>query len=64
MNHHAATFSKPDARNARHSYQHVAAIVNRPNRIMRGLDEGAQTAFASTLFHTVRALHAAAPSDC
>lgn len=51
-------FTRQDARNARYSYQHVAAVVNRLlNRIMQGLDEEARKAFKPSVFHTIHALH-------
>ncbi|HEX8284097.1 MAG TPA: hypothetical protein VF588_12110 [Pyrinomonadaceae bacterium] len=54
-----APFTKQDASNARRSYQHVAAVVNRLlNRIMQGLDEEGRKAFKPSVFHTVHALHA------
>ncbi|HEX8354173.1 MAG TPA: bifunctional DNA primase/polymerase [Pyrinomonadaceae bacterium] len=52
------SFTRRDATNARHSYQHVAAVVNRLlNRIMQSLDEEARKAFKPSVFHTVHALH-------
>lgn len=52
-------FTKKDAKDARRSYQHVAAVVNRLlNRIMQGLDAEGRKAFKSVVFHTVHALHA------
>lgn len=52
-------FTRQDARNARNSYQHVAAVVNRLlNRIIQGLDDEGRKAFRPAVFHTVHALHA------
>lgn len=51
-------FTRQDARNARNSYQHVAAVVNRLlNRIIQGLDGERRKAFKPSVFHTVHALH-------
>lgn len=54
-----APFTKQNARDARRTYQHIAAAVNRLlNRIMQGLDEEGRKAFKPSVFHTVHALHA------
>jgi hypothetical protein len=54
-------FTKQNAKDARRTYQHVAAVVNRLlNRAMALTDDevAAKKCFTPTLFHTVHALHA------
>jgi hypothetical protein len=56
-----APFTKQNARDARRTYQHVAAVVNRLlNRAMAITEDevAAKKYFTPTLFHTVHALHA------
>lgn len=51
-------FTTREAKAARQSYQHLAAIINRLlNRVMQGLDGETQAAFKPSVFHTIHALH-------